>query len=166
MKNNLLIALLVVSVFCLIGCGGGGGDGGGGGNTLEDQVFNIINQTRQANGLAPLARNATLDALAASFAQQIAAANQTNFDANHTGPDGKTAAQRMQGSGYNPVTWGENIAWSTGSNAQEIVNQWMNSPTHRANILKADFTETGIDIANNPGGGVFKYWWVQEFGDK
>jgi len=154
----------------LIGCGGGGGgDKSGGGNVIDQtaltqQVFDAINQQRQNDGLGALTRNATLDQLASTFARQIAEAQQTSFDGNHTGPDGKTAAQRMQASGYNPSVWGENIGWSSGSDVQTIITTWMNSPSHRTNILKAEFKETGIGVVYNPAGGQVKYWWVQEFG--
>jgi len=82
-------------------------------------------------------------------------------------PDGKNVVDRIQPTGYIPNSgdWvvGENLAWGSGalSTPQAIVNGWMNSPGHRANILKPAFTHIGIGLA---GGGRMGTYWTQLFG--
>jgi uncharacterized protein YkwD len=58
-------------------------------------------------------------------------------------------AGRIRKTGYRGTTVGENIAWGSGPYAtpRSIVRMWMYSPGHRANILRASFTEIGIGVA-------------------
>jgi uncharacterized protein YkwD len=93
---------------------------------------------------------------------------------SHTTPQGVGPAQRIAQSGYpagHPMcALGENIAAATGSFATpaSIVNMWMSSPGHRANILSPMYTDTGLGVAYGypaaPGaqGATF----TQDFGDR
>ena len=70
----------------------------------------------------------------------------------HTSLDGDTFVDRILGAGYAKKTdgWtlGENLAWGTGdlSTPQGVMNAWMNSSGHKANILKKAYREVGIGI--------------------
>ena len=71
---------------------------------------------------------------------------------DHTSPDGDTFVDRIVGAGYvkrnDGWTLGENLAWGTGdlSSANGVMNAWMNSAGHKANIVKKAYREVGIGI--------------------
>jgi len=108
----------------------------------------LINQQRRLHGLVPLVENADLDRAALGHSQDMVAHGY--FD--HDSPSGSTPTSRMIGSGYvtsrDGYIIGENIAWGTLSFAtpSSIVGAWMNSPPHRANILRPQFRQTGLGI--------------------
>ena len=79
---------------------------------------------------------------------------------SHTSPGGSRPWDRAAAAGSTHRTIGENIACGQRSPA-EVVDGWMNSPGHRANILKPDFTHIGIGFA---GGGPAATYWTQLFG--
>ena len=114
----------------------------------------LLNEVRAGQGLAPLAANARL----AQAAQEHAADMVTNHYFAHDSLTGVQFNDRIDATGYlNSVgRWsvGENLAWGTYDLATPaaIVNGWMNSPGHRANIL-GQFSEIGIAIvAADPQG--------------
>ena len=74
--------------------------------------------------------------------------------------DEKNPADRVKDSGYRYSATGENIAWNATS-PKEVVKGWMDSPPHKENILKPEFTEIGVALAKNKKG---ERYWVQVFG--
>ena len=77
---------------------------------------------------------------------------------SHTGADGSRFVDRNEASGY--VGWlfmGENLAAGQTS-AERVVQGWMNSPAHRANILSDEACEIGIGKAFNPASRFGNYW--------
>ncbi len=115
--------------------------------SLAWQVLTLVNQERAKEGLSAL----TMDADLLDAAMQRAAETSICFD--HTRPTGwtcYTACSKMTA---------ENIA-SGSSTAQAVMNQWMNSPGHRANILKSGIKSIGIGCVKVSG----QYFWVQCFG--
>src|SRR5439155_23515558 len=64
----------------------------------------------------------------------------------HVGPDGVAPGQRIEKQGYDWSWWGENIAWGY-STPEVVVQGWMSSPGHRANILNPRFLDLGIGVA-------------------
>ena len=79
----------------------------------------------------------------------------------HENPFTRTELRdRAEEFGYEFQVIGENLAAGQATPAQAM-NDWMNSPGHRANILNADFTELGVGIRT---GGTYGTYWVQEFG--
>lgn len=131
-------------------------------------VFCLVNAERTDQGLAPLSQNSQLQQSAAGMAQRIVT---EQFFAHET-PDGKNLVDRIRPTGYIPRNgdWvvGENLAWGSGglSTPQAIVNAWMNSPGHRANILAPDYKDIGLATAigsptkGQSGGAVY----VNNFG--
>jgi uncharacterized protein YkwD len=108
----------------------------------------LLNQERTARGLDPLAASPTLDKAAVAYARDMVA--RGFFD--HVSPGGGTMVDRMKAAGWAPAgawTAGENIAWGTGRLATPaaIVDGWMHSPGHKANILNAAYGQVGIGIA-------------------
>ncbi|MGW5769662.1 CAP domain-containing protein [Streptomyces longwoodensis] len=118
------------------------------------QVLNLVNEERAKVGCSPVAANSALADLAARFSDDMAA--RGFFD--HTDPDGKTPWDRASAAGISDLG-GENIARGQ-ADAAAVMEAWMNSPGHRANILNCDFKTLGVGVHMGPGGP----WWTQDFG--
>lgn len=74
--------------------------------------------------------------------------------------DGKNPADRADAAGYKYQSLGENVAAGQ-TTPKQVVKGWMNSPPHRENILKDDYTEIGVAVAKGKDGMLY---WVQVFG--
>ncbi|WP_043665757.1 CAP domain-containing protein [Streptomyces xylophagus] len=120
------------------------------------KVVELTNAERARAGLPPLA----VDPLLAAAAQAHSTDMVARAFYSHTSPDGSQPWDRAAAAGSRRRTIGENIACGQRS-AAEVVEGWMNSPGHRANILKPDFTHIGIGFA---GGGQMGTYWTQLFG--
>jgi uncharacterized protein YkwD len=111
-------------------------------------ILCLHNQIRAEKGLPLLKDNAKLRK--AAVGHSSAMVSQGYFD--HTSPDGDTFVDRVIGAGYTKRndgwTLGENLAWGTGdlSTPSGVMNAWMNSAGHKANILKKAYREVGIGI--------------------
>lgn len=126
------------------------------------RVFNLTNQYRAANGVAPLQLNLELNAAALNQSQDMAL--QDYF--SHTGLNGSTPASRMNQVGYTSSYYGENIA-AGDTTPEEVVQAWIDSPDHRANLLNPSFTQVGIGyyyLANDTGINNYYSYWTQDFG--
>ncbi|MDH6136754.1 RNA polymerase sigma factor (sigma-70 family) [Kitasatospora sp. MAA4] len=123
--------------------------------TFQQQVLALVNIQRSQNGCGPLTANSKLQAAAQGQSDDMAARHF--FD--HTNPDGAGPQQRIEAAGYQWSTWGENIAQGQPTPAS-VMDSWMQSPGHRANILNCDFKELGVGVHQGPGGP----WWTQDFG--
>ncbi|GGV78742.1 hypothetical protein GCM10010228_47570 [Streptomyces massasporeus] len=119
-------------------------------------VIDLTNRERTRHGLPPLSADPPLTTAAqAHSADMVARA----FYA-HTAPDGSRPWDRAAAAGSTRRSIGENIACGQRSPA-DVVEGWMNSPGHRANILKPGFTHIGVGFA---GGGRAGMYWTQLFG--
>jgi uncharacterized protein YkwD len=109
--------------------------------------FSLVNQDRAAHGVASLAWSASLARVAQYRAQDML--NRNYF--SHTDPaSGQLAfVQLLHLWGIPYSTAGENIAWSTNPSMAAINTMLMNSPEHRANILKAAYHRVGLGVATN-----------------
>ncbi|MET9256426.1 CAP domain-containing protein [Streptomyces sp. NPDC003717] len=140
------------------GSGGTGGSGDTGGSAAggpEAQVLALVNQERSRAGCSPLTANGRLTTAADDYSDVMAASGVMS----HTGPDGSTMAGRVEAAGYQWSALGENIARGQ-ADAASVMNSWMNSPGHRANILNCSFKELGVGVHMGDGGP----WWTQDFG--
>jgi uncharacterized protein YkwD len=108
----------------------------------------LHNQIRGNAGLPAIKDNAKLRKAAAGHNDDMVA--DGFFD--HTSPNGDTFVDRILDAGYakrnDGWTIGENLAWGTGelSTPQAMMNAWMNSSGHKANILKKSYKEVGIAV--------------------
>ncbi|KOX03762.1 membrane protein [Streptomyces sp. NRRL B-1140] len=118
------------------------------------QVLSLVNEERAKVGCSPVAANSALTDLAQSYSEDMAA--RGFFD--HTDPDGRTPWDRAEKAGISNLG-GENIARGQ-ANAAAVMDAWMNSPGHRANILNCDFKTLGVGVEFGSGGP----WWTQNFG--
>jgi uncharacterized protein YkwD len=132
---------------------------------VEGQILALVNQHRQAAGLAPLAAEGRLNFAAAHHSQNMANLSGLlglSGAMAHTllGSPLPTLLGRADYAGYEYQMLGENIAYGYTSPAA-VVQAWMESPGHRANILNANFTEIGIAVRATAGGVLY---YTQEFG--
>ena len=107
--------------------------------SVENQVVALVNQIRAQNGLSTLKENWQLSRVARYKSQDMADRNYFS----HTSPTYGSPFQMMQQFGISYRSAGENIAKGY-STAQAVVNAWMNSPGHRANILNSSYTQIGV----------------------
>ena len=124
-------------------------------DSYQLQVLDLVNQERLSRNIAPLKLNHQVQQAAQVRANEIC----TSF--SHTRPDGRSCFTALNEAGIPDLIAGENIA--AGYRTPEaVMDGWMNSPGHRANILDSDFTEMGIGYYYNPSGTYGSYW-VQMF---
>ncbi|WP_393101650.1 CAP domain-containing protein [Streptomyces sp. LN325] len=120
------------------------------------EVLALTNAERAGEGLPPLLADTPLTVAAQAHSDDMVA----RAFYSHTSPDGSRPWDRAAAAGSTRRTIGENIACGQRS-AAEVVRGWMDSPGHRANILKPDFTHIGVGLA---GGGEAGTYWTQLFG--
>ena len=112
-------------------------------------VLCLLNGERRDRGLGALKVNAKLGKAAGVQAQDMV--KREYF--SHRNPEGRNSTDRIRSAGYmsggGRWTVGENLAWGVGelASARGLVNAWMNSPPHRANILRPAYREIGVAIA-------------------
>jgi len=122
---------------------------------LAAQVVTLVNAHRTQLGLVPLVVSPTLTAAAEWKARNMAAYGYLDHD--DPAPTARTADERLAACGYSAPSWGENIA--TGyAGAQAVVDAWLASPEHRANIERPEYRATGVGAAGAPT------YWAQSFG--
>ncbi|WP_103104045.1 CAP domain-containing protein [Brevibacillus reuszeri] len=119
-------------------------------STVGKQVTDLVNQERAKAGLKPVELDASLNKVAKAKAADMS--NNNYFD--HTSPTYGSPFDMMKQFGVSYMTAGENIAMGQ-RNAEEVMNQWMNSEGHRQNIINPSFTKIGVGFVNG--------YWVQEF---
>lgn len=122
---------------------------------FEKEVIRLTNVERTKNGLKPLTENWELSRVARYKSEDMA----KNGYFSHTSPTYGSPFTMMQNFGIKYTAAGENIAYGQRT-AQEVVNGWMNSPGHRANILNANYTQIGVGYAVNSKGTPY---WTQQF---
>ncbi|MCB2297672.1 CAP domain-containing protein [Clostridium tagluense] len=124
-------------------------------NKLEKEVVTLVNQERAKQGLAPLKDNSQLSNVARTKSEDMVANNYFS----HTSPTYGSPFDMMKKFGITYNAAGENIAMGQ-QTAASVMNGWMNSPGHKANILSANFTEIGVGVAKDKSGTIY---WTQEF---
>ena len=107
--------------------------------SYEHEVVRLVNEIRQQNGLKPLIENWELSRVARYKSQDML----DNRYFSHTSPTYGSPFQMIKAFGLSYRTAGENIAKGYAS-SQAVVNGWMNSSGHRANILNVSYTQIGI----------------------
>ena len=121
----------------------------------EQQVVDLVNKERAAAGLPALKVNTKLAGVAEKKAEDLRDKNY--FD--HQSPTYGSPFDMMKQFGISYTAAGENIAKGQRT-PDEVMNGWMNSPGHRANILNANFTEIGVGYVTDSNGTTY---WVQHF---
>lgn len=134
---------------------------------ISERVLALTNQARsQARrcgarsfaAVSPLAPDATLAKVALAYAREMARYGYMD----HTGRDGSSPQERITRGGYRWREAGENLA-SGIMTAEAVVDGWLASPEHCANLMDPLFREMGVAFAVNPHDEVGVYW-AMEFG--
>ena len=121
-------------------------------------VLDLVNQLRVENGLDPLELDLRLYLSAQTHSQDMA----RNDFMSHTGSDGSSPGDRISAAGYPASGWSENVAAGQPT-PESVVNAWMNSSGHRANILRASSEHVGIGY-DHDGGSTYGHYWTMNFG--
>lgn len=121
-------------------------------DSYANEVLTLVNEQRSQAGLGALSWDSNLASAANVRAKEIV----SSF--SHTRPDGSACFTAVVNDG-SYMTLGENIAYGYTS-ASSVMNGWMNSEGHRANILNGSFTKLGVSCYYENG----TYYWVQIFG--
>lgn len=111
----------------------------------EKRTLELHNETRRKHRLKPLCVDPALSRAARAHSESMIEGGYFS----HASKDGQTPGGRLKRSGYDWETYGENIAWGSGSYSkpESIFKRWMKSPGHRKNVLEKSFREVGIGIA-------------------
>ena len=119
-------------------------------STFQAQVAKLVNAERAKNGLAPLTHRADLSNVAQKKAEDMINSNYFS----HTSPNYGSPFDMMKTFGIVYSSAGENIAKGQ-TTPEQVMNSWMNSSGHRANILSQDFNTIGVGFHHGA--------WVQMF---
>ncbi len=112
-------------------------------SVLPGALVALTNQDRATQGLAGVTEDSVLDKAAQAVAEDMA----TNGYFAHVSPDGKTPWYWLEQVGYKYSYAGENLAVNF-TDSTNVESAWMESPTHRANIVKPQYTRVGFGTAN------------------
>ncbi|MGW1818710.1 sigma-70 family RNA polymerase sigma factor [Streptomyces sp. NPDC002125] len=123
--------------------------------SVAEQVIALVNTERAKEGCGSVSANSLLTTAASRHSADMVARDYFS----HTSPDGTDPGARITAAGYRWSTYGENIAKGQ-QTAAAVMDSWMNSSGHRANILNCAFKEIGVGKEDSSGGPV----WTQVFG--
>ncbi len=115
------------------------------------RVVELVNAERAEAGCAPVTANSTLNTAAQRHSEDMASTGTMS----HTGSDGSDPGERITRAGYAWSTYGENVAYGY-STPEQVMQGWMTSPGHKANILNCSFKEIGVGLSGT--------YWTQDFG--
>ncbi|MBM3282933.1 hypothetical protein FJY90_01640 [Candidatus Gottesmanbacteria bacterium] len=126
-----------------------------------ERIYSLVNQKRAEANLPPLELSSELSIAATQKAADMLTKNYWA----HVSPTGVTPWAFITSSGYNYSYAGENLAKDFNT-SREVVEAWMNSPSHRANILKPEYSEIGLAVMDGTLNGEETTLIVQHFGTK
>lgn len=121
--------------------------------SYAQQVVRLVNKERVKAGLKEVTIDKNIEAAA------LVRAKETEISFSHTRPNGTSFSTVLKENGVSYRGAGENIAWGQ-SSPEEVMNGWMNSPGHRANILNEKFTKIGVGYYRSASG---RNYWTQLF---
>lgn len=130
-------------------------------SAFAQEVVELTNQERVRAGCAPLTVNLQLVQAAQGHSEDMA----LNDFFSHTGSDGSAPWDRIEAAGYQWREAGENIAAGY-STPQDVMDGWMDSEGHRANILRCSYQEIGVGyvfLEQDPGSINYRHYWTQVF---
>lgn len=122
---------------------------------IEQEVLRLVNEVRSQNGLTALSWADDIAEVARAHSKDMISRNFFS----HKNPDGLSPFDRLKNAGITYRAAAENIAYGQ-KNAEAVMNSWMNSSGHRANILNSRVKEIGIGAAKNAKGTIY---WTQMF---
>ena len=132
-------------------------------NKFDRRIVDLVNQERSAVGLDPLLFNRQLDNAANRHTDRMTGADYMS----HQLPGEAGLGDRVTNAGYEWRRVGENVAAGY-TTPEAVVDAWMNSPGHRANILNPDFDHIGVGYSNAPDNIPYDtdVYWTQAFAEE
>lgn len=124
--------------------------------TIRAELLKLHNQERKDADQKPLTLNAELTKAAQAYAEYLAESGEFSHTAKGT------FRSRVKDAGYDAVAVGENIA-SGQTSAAAVMKDWLESKTHKENILREEFAEVGFGLAVDKEG---EWIWVVDFGSR
>lgn len=124
-------------------------------NEQAQAVLSLVNDERSKRGIAPLTLDDELNSVAAAKARDMAEHNYFSHDS----PTYGSPFEMMKSFGVDYRSAAENIAAGQRT-PSAVMESWMNSSGHRANILNPSYKKLGVGFCN---GGSYGTYWVQEF---
>ena len=125
----------------------------------QRQIIALTNQVRAQHGLPKLAEKSPLDRSSDAKAGDMAAHEYFA----HAGPHNRTLAYFLDQAGYHYLSAGENLAMGF-ADAREVVNAWIKSPTHYANLIDPEFADLGVGLESGYYQGVPTVYVAQHLG--
>lgn len=126
---------------------------------VQSAIVSITLEARASEGAQPLVESEILSAAAQAKAEDMAARGYFS----HVGPDGEEPWVWLDRAGYSYMAAGENLAVRF-NDSRDVVDAWMASPTHHANIVKPVYQEIGVGVADGEYKGSRATFVVQYFG--
>jgi uncharacterized protein YkwD len=121
----------------------------------ETEILGLVNRLRARGGLMPLKFSPRLAVIARGHSYDMAMRHYLA----HNSPDGVAPADRLSGVGIGYRAVGENIYMDDDADSagvpRRVLEGWLKSPEHLANIISAKFTETGVGIAQSSDGSIY-----------
>jgi uncharacterized protein YkwD len=152
-----LVALTVAAVLALGTGASASGSSVTRATSLEAHVLREINAVRIAHGVRPLAPSQALSRAAAGHSRSMVSLGYFSHESKNGTPFADRV-KRFYAARSRPWSVGENLAMFGGitPRARTIVSAWLQSPSHRANLMRAGFRDAGIAIVHHPtAGGIF-----------
>lgn len=118
---------------------------------FENEAIALINRARIRSGAVPLRMEARLEWTAREHTLRMAEQGRMTHD---------RWKELLRISGFRGTAWAQNVAWNQRT-PEEVVDDWLDSDRHRANILEDSFRYTGLSCVIGREGEV---WWTQVFG--
>lgn len=123
-------------------------------DSFDKEVLALVNKERAKEGLAELKMSSSLNAVAATRAKELTEVF------SHTRPNGRDCFTALTDAGIQYSSVGENIAAGQAT-PKKVVESWMNSEGHRANIMSEDYTHMGLGYYRTSKG--YQHYWAQIF---
>lgn len=124
---------------------------------IKKKLLELHNQYRIAQGLFVFKRVIELDRAAQLHNDYMVQIDNLT----HNGENGRNIGKRVNEHDYQWISVGENIAWGQNT-PEEVMNSWMNSSGHRANILSREYEDIGFGVTKSGN----TWWWTVNFGKR
>jgi uncharacterized protein YkwD len=129
-------------------------------HSMAAKLLELTNNERRSRGLDSLAENPALTKAAYAKAEDML--NRGYF--SHTSPGGKVFYRWVDSAGYEYAAVGENLALNLNMvSGEQMVSSWLDSPTHRENLLSGAYSETGLGVSSGTYEGQPAVFAVQVF---
>ncbi len=118
---------------------------------VPQEIFNVLNQARQQQGISLLTYNSVLEQAAQAHSDDMARTENLS----HQGSDGSEFWERATRFGYTMTTGAENVLYRFDNIGRSAFDQWRGSASHNANMMNGEYREVGIAYATSSSGLIY-----------